>query len=35
MSTLKQIVIRALGGALGGILTLLIAALLGIVTLAA
>ena len=34
MSTLKQIVIRALGGALGGILTLLIAALLGIVTLA-
>jgi hypothetical protein len=35
MSTLKQIMIRALGGALGGILTLLIAAILGIVTLAA
>ena len=34
MSTFKQILIRALGGALGGILTLLIAALLGIVTLA-
>ena len=31
MSTLKQILIRALGGALGGILTLLIAAMLGIV----
>ena len=34
MSTLRQIFIRALGGALGGILTLLIAAMLGIVTLA-
>jgi hypothetical protein len=34
MATLKQIMIRALGGALGGILTLLIAAMLGIVTLA-
>ena len=33
MSTLKQIMIRALGGALGGILTLVIAAMLGIVTL--
>ena len=32
MSTLKQILIRALGGALGGILTLLLAAMLGIVT---
>ena len=32
MSTLKQILIRALGGALGGILTLLIAAMLGVVT---
>ena len=34
MSTIKQIFIRALGGALGGILTLIIAAMLGIVTLA-
>ena len=34
MSTIKQIFIRALGGALGGILTLLLAAMLGIVTFA-
>jgi len=34
VSTIKQIFIRALGGALGGILTLLLAAMLGIVTFA-